>query len=315
MEGVIDHTMRDLLTSLGGIDRCVTEFLRVSRGLLPPRVFYRLCPELRREGRTAEGTPVYLQILGGDPAVVAENAARGAELGAPGIDLNFGCPAKTVNKSDGGSIILREPDRVQRIVAATRVALPETVPLSVKIRLGFEDSRQFCDIVAAIDTAGASEIIVHARTRSDGYRPLAYWDRIAEAREVTALPLIANGEIWAIEDARRARSESGTVDLMLGRGVLCRPDLHGLLRAEDSGEDRAALDFDAIVDLLLRYLATTLEHYEARYAANPIKQWLGYLRCYYPQAARLFASVKRLGDPQELRTALEAARSSQALAA
>ena len=69
------------------------------------------------------------------------------------------------------------------------------------------------------------------------------------------------------------------------------------------------------MDLLLGYLATTLEHYDARYAANPIKQWLGYLRCYYPQAARLFASVKRLRDPKELGAALEAARCPQALAA
>ena len=124
MEGVVDHTMRELLSGLGGLDRCVTEFLRVSEQLLPPRVFYRICPELRSGGRTASGVPVYLQILGGDPTLVAENAARAAELGAPGIDLNFGCPAKTVNRSDGGSIILREPERVFRIVDAARRALP-----------------------------------------------------------------------------------------------------------------------------------------------------------------------------------------------
>ena len=99
MEGVIDHTMRELLTSLGSVDRCVTEFVRVSDRLLPPRVFRRLCPELDRGGVTAAGVPVYVQLLGGQPGVVADNAARAAELGAPGIDLNFGCPAKTVNRS------------------------------------------------------------------------------------------------------------------------------------------------------------------------------------------------------------------------
>ncbi|MGB1142639.1 MAG: tRNA-dihydrouridine synthase, partial [Halioglobus sp.] len=109
MEGVVDYTMRELLTSLGGVDRCVTEFLRVSERLLPPRVFRRICPELEHGGQTSSGVPVYLQILGGDPVVVAENAARGAEMGAPGIDLNFDCPAKTVNRNKGGSVLLREP--------------------------------------------------------------------------------------------------------------------------------------------------------------------------------------------------------------
>ena len=155
MEGVVDHTMRELLTSLGELDRCVTEFVRVSERLLPPRVFYRLCPELHNNGRTASGVPVYLQLLGGQPNVVAENAARAAELGAPGIDLNFGCPAKTVNKSDGGSIILRQPERVATITAAVRRAVPEAVPVTVKTRLGYEHHEQFLDIIRGIADAGA----------------------------------------------------------------------------------------------------------------------------------------------------------------
>ena len=170
MEGVIDHTMRELLTSLGGVDRCVTEFIRVTERLLPPRVFYRLCPELARGGRTASGVPVYVQLLGGRAAVMAENAARAAELGAPGIDLNFGCPAKTVNRSDGGAILLREPRRVHDITAAVRAAVPDHIPVTVKTRLGYEDSALFADIAMGIESAGATELTVHARTKRDGYR-------------------------------------------------------------------------------------------------------------------------------------------------
>ncbi|MEE4279897.1 MAG: tRNA-dihydrouridine synthase [Halieaceae bacterium] len=311
MEGVIDHTMRTLLSSLGGIDRCVTEFLRVSHELLPPRVFYRICPELRHGGRTASGTPVFLQLLGGDPALVAANAARGAELGAPGIDLNFGCPAKTVNRSDGGSIILREPERVHRIVAAARAAVPRGIPLSVKVRLGFDDASPFMDVIRGIEAAGADEIVVHARTRADGYRPPAYWAHIARARQICTLPLIANGEIWSVEDALRARAESGGEDLMLGRGVLCRPDLPRLLRAADRRESCAALSFSDIRSMLGHYLDVTLEHYDKRYAPNPIKQWLAYLRFYYPQAAALFQRIKRLRDADEVKLALMDEESSQ----
>lgn len=300
MEGVVDHTMRELLTSLGGVDRCVTEFVRVSEQLLPPRVFYRLCPELRNGGNTASGVPVYVQLLGGQPGVLAENAARAAELGAPGIDLNFGCPAKTVNKSDGGSIILREPERVARITAAVRAAVPADVPVTVKTRLGYEHHEQFLDIVAGIAAAGATEVTVHARTKSHGYRPPAYWQEISRARDCIEIPIIANGEIWSTEDARRCQQVSRCDDLMLGRGALCRPDLPRLVRAAEQGEELAALTWAQVLPLLLRYYELTVAHYDAVYVGNPIKQWLVYLRVYYPQAALLFNRIKRIRCAQAI---------------
>ena len=296
MEGVIDHTMRELLTGLGGLDRCVTEFVRVSERLLPARVFYRLCPELKTNGKTASGVPVYLQLLGGNPVVVAENAARAAELGAPGVDLNFGCPAKTVNKSDGGSILLREPERVAAITAAARKAVPPETPVTVKIRLGYEDQQQFLDIVRGISEAGATELTVHARTKRHGYRPPAYWEEIDRAREITRIPIIANGEIWNPGDALRCRTVSGCADLMLGRGALCRPDLPRLVRAAVNDEELEPLHWQAVIPLLLEFYALTLQHYDASHVGNPIKQWLVYLRSYYPQAALLFEKIKRLRD-------------------
>ena len=300
MEGVVDHTMRELLTSLGGLDRCVTEFVRVSERLLPPRVFYRLCPELNNGGKTASGVPVYLQLLGGDPCVVAENAARAALLGAPGIDLNFGCPAKTVNKSDGGSILLREPERVADITAAVRRAVPAETPVTVKTRLGYEDQALFLDIVQGIAAAGATELTVHARTKRHGYRPPAYWEEIARAREALNIPVIANGEMWNPGDALRCQQVSGCQDLMLGRGALCRPDLPRLVAAAGQNEELAPLSWPDVMKLMMRFYELTLNHYDATHVGNPIKQWLGYLRTYYPQAALLFERVKRLRDAEEI---------------
>jgi tRNA-dihydrouridine synthase C len=304
MEGVIDHTMRELLTSLGGIDRCVTEFVRVSDLLLPPRVFRRLCPELDSGGTTASGVPVYVQLLGGRAEVLADNAARAAELGAPGIDLNFGCPARTVNKSDGGAIILREPERVHAITAAVRAAVPAAVPVTVKTRLGYEDQDLFLDIVQGIEAAGATEITVHARTKRHGYRPPAYWEEIARAGEVVALPMIANGEIWSPGDALRCREVSGSNDLMLGRGALCRPDLPRLVVAAARGESAESLHWPDIAPLVLRFFELNLNHYDASHAGNPVKQWLVYLRAYFVQAASLFEAVKRLRQPQDIRAVL-----------
>ena len=139
MEGLLDATLRDVLTRTGGIDRCVSEFIRVTDMLLPERVFVRVVPELLNGGRTRAGVPVRAQLLGSDPGCLAENAERLAGLGPHGIDLNFGCPAKTVNQSRGGAVLLDEPELIGRIVAAVRRAVPAHVPVSAKMRLGFND--------------------------------------------------------------------------------------------------------------------------------------------------------------------------------
>jgi tRNA-dihydrouridine synthase C len=304
MEGVIDHTMRELLTGLGGLDRCVTEFVRVTERLLPPRVFHRYCPELQQGGRTASGVPVYLQLLGGQPTPMAENAARAAELGAPGIDLNFGCPAKTVNRADGGSILLREPERVHQIVTAVRRAVPAEIPVTVKIRLGYEDRDLLEENVRAIAEAAPTELAIHARTKCDGYRPPAYWEEIARARQWVSLPIIANGEIWNPADALRCREISGCEDLMLGRGILCRPDLARLIAAQQHGKEMQPLQWPQVQALVLQLFELSLANYDERNVGNPIKQWLAYQRHYYPQAALLFERVKRQRSAADIRQIL-----------
>ena len=139
MEGVVDHLMRDMLTRVGGFDQCVTEFVRVVDQKIPKKTFYRLCPELHNGGKTPAGVPVRVQLLGQHPQWLAENAQTAIELGAPGVDLNFGCPAKTVNKSKGGAVLLKETQTLYDIVKAVRDAVPAEIPVSAKIRLGFED--------------------------------------------------------------------------------------------------------------------------------------------------------------------------------
>jgi tRNA-dihydrouridine synthase C len=141
MEGLIDHSLRDVLTRAGGVDRCVSEFIRVTDQLLPARVFLRLMPELAHGSRTAAGTPVRAQLLGSDAACLADNAATLAALGAEGIDLNFGCPAPTVNRHRGGAVLLDEPDLVHAIVAAVRRAVPASLPVRRRCAWGIAMSR------------------------------------------------------------------------------------------------------------------------------------------------------------------------------
>jgi len=304
MEGVIDHTMRTLLTALGGIDRCVTEFVRVTDELLPKRTFYRLCPELREGGVTPSGVPVYVQLLGGKPAPMAVNARRAAALGAPGIDINFGCPAKTVNRHDGGSILLRDPDRIYHIVGALRDAVPPAIPVTAKIRLGYENHDLLLAVAEAAENAGADELVVHARTKLDGYKPPAHWHLLRAVRQRLKIPVFANGEIWSPADADRCRADSACHDIMLGRGVLSRPDLPRLVRAHSEGRPLAPLGWALVLELLLTQFEAGLQHYPPQYAGNPIKQWLGYLRRFYTGAAELFDDIKRLREVDELRAAL-----------
>ncbi|MCW8195874.1 tRNA dihydrouridine(16) synthase DusC [Proteobacteria bacterium 005FR1] len=309
MEGVVDHSMRAMLTQVGGIDRCVTEFVRVTDQRLPPRVFYRYCPELHCDGRTPSGVPVYLQLLGGKPGPMAENAQRAAELGAPGIDINFGCPAKQVNKNDGGSVILREPQRVHEITRAIRDAVPARVPVTAKIRLGYEDCDLFEDVVAAVIAAGANELVVHARTKVDGYKPPAFWSEIARVRDAVAASgtvLVANGEIWSLDDYRLCREQSDCKDVMLGRGLLACPDLARQIKAASEGSRITPMPWTQVLEMLAQFAQMTEELYDPRYVGNRVKQWLGYLRRHYTFAGELFESVKRLRRPGEIAAAIEA---------
>lgn len=107
MEGVLDSLVRELLTEVNDYDLCITEFVRVVDQLLPVKVFHRICPELQNASRTPSGTLVRVQLLGQFPQWLAENAARAVELGSWGVDLNCGCPSKTVNGSGGGATLLK----------------------------------------------------------------------------------------------------------------------------------------------------------------------------------------------------------------
>ena len=131
MEGLLDATLRDLLTRVGGVDRCVGEFVRVTDSVLPERVFLRTLPELRHGSCTQAGVPVRAQLLGSDAASMAANAARLAHMGAEGVDLNFGCPAKVVNRHGGGAALLRSPEHIHTLVHAVRRAVPASALLPI----------------------------------------------------------------------------------------------------------------------------------------------------------------------------------------
>jgi tRNA-dihydrouridine synthase C len=291
---------------VGGVDRCVSEFIRITNMLLPERVFTRIVPELLNGGRTVAGVPVRAQLLGSDPVCLAENAARLAALGPAGIDLNFGCPAKTVNQHRGGAVLLDEPELIGAIVAAVRRAVPADMPVSAKMRLGFNDDSRAEECAHAIASAGACELVVHARTKAHGYRPPAYWERIADIRHSVAIPVVANGEIWCLEDALRCREISGCDSLMLGRGIVADPGLALAIvahdrRAQGRGPGAAAgIDWADLLPLVAEFWRQMVRRVEPRHQAGRLKQWLNLLRRRYPEAEAAFMALRTQNDPAHI---------------
>ena len=301
MEGLLDFVLRDVLTRVGGVDRCVSEFIRVSGSLLPDRVFLRYMPELRHGSRTLAGVPVRAQLLGSDPVSMAENAAALARLQPEGIDLNFGCPAKTVNRHGGGASMLQDPEAIATLVAAVRRAVPAHLPVSAKMRLGFNDKSLMRECALAMVENGACELVVHARTKVEGYRPPAYWELIPEIAAAVRVPVVANGEIWTVADAQRCRTVSGCQALMLGRGSVADPGLARAIRAADAGQPGA--DTVRWADLLPHIAAfwqLVCEDLEPRQRAGRLKQWLNLLRRRFPEAEVAYQHVRTMTDQRAI---------------
>ncbi|PNK60693.1 tRNA dihydrouridine synthase [Psychrobacter sp. FDAARGOS_221] len=305
MEGLTDPLMRQILTQIASdlgrpYDWSVSEFIRVTHHVLPAHVFYRFVPELNHQCKTASGTPIHIQLLGSEPELMAQNALAACELGAPAIDLNFGCPAKTVNNHRGGSVLLDEPSLMRDIISAVRDTVPSHIPVSAKIRLGYTDTSNLDDIRKAIADSGANWLTIHARTKTQGYKPPAYWEKIVGFTEL-AMPVIANGEIWNNQHAQRCCEQANTPHLMLGRGAVTRPDLIAQVDNPDT-----ELDWQALITHQLAFLhgdAKTEMALIGRY-----KQWLAMLSKGYAEAKVLWDDIKKLRDKQAIIEQLQAQR-------
>lgn len=277
MEGVTDAPMRAVQGETGAFTFAVSEFLRVSHLVPPKHVLRRHVPELAHGCRTPSGLPVQVQILGGDAGRMAETAALAVECGASAVDINFGCPAPTVNRHDGGATLLKHPERIREIVSAVRAAVPVAVPVSAKLRLGWDRVDSIFGNAEMAAEGGASWITVHARTRMQGYAPPVRWDLVGRARERLAVSVVANGDIRTLADFRRCREETGCVHFMLGRGALADPRLPHRVAAELGLPHRGEADrTDEWVALLGRMAehARTISQYSDERTLCRLKQWL-----------------------------------------
>ena len=306
MEGLADYVLRDVLTSTRGFDGCVSEFVRVTGSVLPQSAYERDTPEVLRGGCTASGTPMVIQLLGSDPEWMALNAATAVSLSPHGLDLNFGCPAKIVNRHGGGAMLLAHPEQLNRIISSVRAVVPAGIAVTAKMRLGVSDTSLAIDCATALAEGGAASLVVHARTRDHGYRPPAHWEWIARIDAAVDVPVVANGEVWTVADWERCRTVSGCADVMIGRGAVSDPFLalriRGLMDRTPSGEE-----WPAVLAQLADYLRKLQVRVAARHEHGRVKMWLSYLKRTWPQAAELHTAIRRLHDSREILDVIERA--------
>ncbi len=277
MDGVIDAPMRRVLTSSCRYDYCESEFVRVSGQCVTSSRLLSMVPELRCGGVTAAGTPVYVQILGQEPEICAASAELACRLGAPGIDLNFGCPARQVNKSGGGAALLKDPDLMHGICCRVRDVVPAGIPLTAKMRLGWDSSDRCLELAEQIWSAGVDALCVHGRTREDGYATgTVRWDLIARIREACPVPVIANGDVFDRASAMECSRITGCDSLMLARGAVSLPNLADVIRL-----DAEPFSYRRMVEAVVAFTEAFREYSPDRDPFPRVKQFLSYLRGYY----------------------------------
>jgi tRNA-dihydrouridine synthase C len=268
---------------------------------LPDSVFFEYCPELTTYSKTKSGTPVFLQILGGNPEMMAANAHKAIDLGACGIDINFGCPARKVNNHDGGAALLRYPLRIEKIVAAVRKAVPQEIPVTAKIRLGYDNPNACIENSMAAEAGGADALTVHCRTKTDMYNPPAFWEWIPKIKEKTKIKIIANGEIWNVEDFNRCREITGCDEVMIGRGALANPYLFSQIKNE-AQQDHS--QWRNVRVLLPKFFDTNERIYTPHFAKVRTKQWLSMISKQNGEAKVLFDRIKVITEPALFREQL-----------
>ena len=214
MDGFSDWPFRSLCSALGSA-MSYTEFVRAE---FIVRAFEHMLPRFTYE--EAE-RPVVFQIYGDDPDEILKAALRVQELSPDIIDINLGCPAKTVANRGAGVGLMRTPLKVARIFHDLSAALD--VPLTGKIRLGWDDFRNYTLIARIIEENGGAAVAVHARTKEQGYSGQADWDAIAEVKAVVSIPVIGNGDVKTVADMERMKTHTGCEAVMIGRAAVGNP--------------------------------------------------------------------------------------------
>lgn len=303
MTGVTDLPFRQLASRLGAA--------YVATEMVASAELARGRPDVMRRAAVGGGLPLtVIQLVGADPARMAEGARMAERAGADIIDLNYGCPSKEVIGVASGSALMRTPDRALAIIEAVVGAVSR--PVTVKMRLGWDDaSRNAADLARQAEDLGVAAVTVHGRTRQQFYTGVADWDAVAAVKQAVSIPVIVNGDIVTVEQAREALDRSGADALMLGRGVYGRPWLAAHLeRALADGTRLAEPGPGERADIVIAHMRASAEFYGLPLGLKMFRKHLGWYIEQAPwpadpaerRAAK--AELCRLDDPDEVEARL-----------
>lgn len=268
MEGVGDRSFRRAMASIGGFDEAVREFLRVPRNAHIPSL------AAPYDANELAPIPLVAQIMGAELDLMAEMASYLAQMGAPRIDVNCGCPSNTVTGKGAGSSLLKEPDFLHQVVSA--VVKVVNVPVSVKMRSGYQDTSLFKENLLAVQESGVSFVTLHPRTKVDGYGPPAKWELIAEAKSILSIPLVGNGDILNVADAVNMLNQTKCDGLMIGRGSVVNPFIFRQIKAYYAQEE-FKIDWHEFENYFALFTRENPLKVPEKTKVNKLKQLMSYL--------------------------------------